>query len=318
MNIKRKILSVTGGATKFIQILISIKKVLDSGFEPTDILVKSSSAICILLIIMGKYDEAYKEGLNLDLNKYFTEPPTNGDGKLTFKAKLRAIWSFMPSWIGGDVNSFGVQDVRPLLKKYLTEELFQKYKNDNIKYPNIWVVSVKPNKSQLYNDKKEFTEYLCIDNLKDCENLEQALNLIEASSQIQAFTEGVEINNETRFDGGMYLAGSAGFFIEEGFFKKENVEELISIYSWTNPHFDIQDSKDWKKDIGTNTARLSQMFKASNKYFCAKHEYWLCKSNNIKRLAINVPDVFKNTYEVNPDTIKNAVILTNNYLNEIF
>ena len=299
----KRILSFTGGATKFIQLVIACTKILKHGYNPTDIIVKSSSAIKILLILLGKGDIALKEGSNLDLSKYFDVIPTDGNGKLTFKAKLRAIWSFMPSWMGGNVNSFGVQDVRPLIKKYLTNDDFLKYKLGD--YPNVWTVSVKPSYGSL-------KEYIHVQNLKECKNLNEALLYIEGSSQIQTLTEGVKINNDIHFDGGMYLAGSAGYLLQEKIF--DNVEEVVSVYSWTDPHFDILDSKDWKNDIGSNMARMSQFFKGSNKYFCRSHEELYCKVNNIKRTEFMLPDVFKNTYEYSKETVNQAILETNKYM----
>lgn len=310
---KKRLLSYTGGATKFIQIVISMVRILSSNYKPTDIIVKSSSAIAVLLVLLGKGSEAHQEGVNLDLSKYFSEPPTDGNGKLTWNAKLRAVRSFLPNWLGGAVNSFGVQDVRPLLKKYLTDEMFQEYKNGD--YPNVWTIAVNPSKGKLKSESGDFTEYVCVDNLKDCNTLTEVLALIEASAQIQGFTEGVEIDGYTRFDGGMYFAGAAGFLLEEEFFT--DVEKVVSVYSWTDPHFDIQDSDEWKNDIGTNSARISQMLKGSNKYFAPKHEQRYCQVMGIDRVAVDLPDVFKNTYEYNQAAVKEAVDKTTAYMNGI-
>ena len=295
----RKLLSCTGGGAKFIEIIIALDRIIKGGYRPTDIIVKSSSALAILFVILGKYLEGYKEGADLDLKKFFKSPPTDGKGQLTLSAKFRAIWSFMPSVIGGDINSFGVQDVRPLLLKYISDADFELYRNGP--YPNIWIVTVDPSKGTQ-------GEYLHFDNLKDCANVKTAADLIEASAQIQGNTEGVYIGDSHRFDGGMYLAGAAGYMIKNNFF--ENVAETVSIYSYTDSHYGTKDSDSYKKDIGSNAARIIEMLKNSNKYFCREHEYELCINRGIKRLEVNLPDVIDNLYGADAETVNRAILET--------
>lgn len=301
------VLSVTGGATKFIQLLIAIYKILQRGYKPTDIIVMSSSAIMIVLILLGKFEELYQEAIELNLKKYFKIPPTDGKGNLTILARLRAVWSFLPDWLGGKVNSFGEQDVRPLLKKYLTEELFNKYKTGD--YPNVWVVSVKPSKAK----QKEYVSFV---NLKDC-TFHEALDEIEASSRIQVFTNSLKVKGEWRNDGGMYFAGAAGWAIEENIEDFANTEQLVSIYSYTDPHFGIKEGQAWRSNIGNNSARVSELLKASNKYYCRLHEHYLCKDRGIKRLEVDVPDIMENTYQYDKKTVYKASFETTEYMNEL-
>lgn len=298
-----KLLNVTGGATKFIQLVIAISETLKAGYKPTDITVKSSSALAIIPILLGLEQEMYQEGINLKLEKYFKIPPTDGNGSFTKKALFRAAWSFLPNWIpGGDVNSFGVQDTRPLLKKYLTEELFNAYKN-NDNYPNVHVVSFMPTSAKI-----------CVTNLKQCNYL-YAIDIISGSSKIQAITDSINIGGVDHVDGGMYLAGSGGYLMETGYFDK--VEQCVSIYSWTDPHFDILPSDGWKENIANNSARIVQNLKGSNKWFCPNHEKWYCFANGVERLPIHVPDVFKYTYEYKQETVEKAVSLTQLYMKDV-
>lgn len=303
---EKRLLNITGGATKFIQLLIAVHYLHLKGYKFTDITCKSSSALFIIPYLLGKYRDLYKEGVELDLNKYFKVPPTDGEGNLTAKAKARAVWSFMPNWIpGGNINSFGVQDVEALFTKYMSKEDFNKYKNGH--YPNVHVVSVRP--SQAKQDK-----VVSVVNLKHC-TYKEAKAYILGSAAIQVFTNAIEIKGEDHVDGGMYTAGAGGYLLDTGYFK--NVESVVSIYSWTDPHFGIKESETWKENIGNNSARVAEIFKASNKWYADRHEYWYCKANNIPRLEVKVPDVFKNTYEVNPETIAKAVTLTKQYMKQI-
>lgn len=299
-----KVLSITGGATKFIQLLIATHKILQHGYKPDDIVVKSSSAIYILPLLLGKYDQLYKEGVELDLAKYFTVPPTNGNGKLTPLALLRAAASFLPNWMPfGAVNSFGEQDVRPLLRKYLSLEEFNRYKYGD--YPNVHVVTV-------VTGKKDVSRVV---NLKELE-YEEALANIEGSAQIQAFTAGLEIDGQVVFDGGMFTAGAAGYLFETGYFDIEPTE-LVSIYSWTKYNYDLKESDAWKENIANNSLRISNVFKAATKWAFPRHEYWYCRANNIKRLEVRCPDVFEHTYQYDKATVDKAVEETTKYMNQL-
>lgn len=291
-----KLVSITGGATKFLQLLIAFHLLLKRGYKPTDIIVTSASALFILPYLLGKADEMFYEGRNLDLKKYFVHPPTDGNGNLTFWAKLRAIWSFMPNWIpGGNIDSFGVQDVRPLLKKYLSDEEIKAYVDGD--YPNVHVLMFCPSLGRIR-----------VVNIKDPNlTVDEIRDIIEASTRLQGLTNPLYIGEVAHVDGGMFLSGAAGFLMENEIF--QNVYELVSIYSYTNPF--PKENHAWKENIGNNAMRISFQFESAVRYLCPMHEHWYCVANDIPRLEIRVPDILQSTYDVDAETIARASRETN-------
>jgi len=166
-----RILGQTGGATQFIELVqasIEVKKV----FDFTDLVVTSASAIASLPFVIGMYEELIEEGENLEVKDFMKVSPTNSKGGFSWRAIFRAIRSFLPFT---KVNSFGVQDVSKLLKKYVTPEVFQQYKEGN--YPNIHVYYVDPD-----------TKTPCIENAKNC-TYQEFIDLVQTSSKIQPMVE---------------------------------------------------------------------------------------------------------------------------------
>lgn len=271
-----KLLNITGGSTKFIQIAAALYVLHQEGYRFTDLSVISASAIAAIPYVFGMWDEMFNEGTNLNMDKIFKVTPTNSRGNLTFIALLRATLSFFTN-----INSFGVQDIKPILKKYITEELFEKYKVSN--KPNIHVVAYEPTYNRIY-----------VKNLKDCANVEECYSLIMGSSAIQTYTQHITYHDGVRevdlVDGGMWVAGAGGYLMESGYFK--NVESVVSIYSWelgTN----LEQSSNWKKNIMQNIARTSMGFKNANMWYAPRHEYWYCthQDNNIPIMQIFTPNV---------------------------
>jgi len=277
-----RILGQTGGATQFIELVqasIEVKKV----FDFTDLVVTSASAIASLPFVIGMYEELIEEGENLEVKDFMKVSPTNSKGGFSWRAIFRAIRSFLPFT---KVNSFGVQDVSKLLKKYVTPEVFQQYKEGN--YPNIHVYYVDPD-----------TKTPCIENAKNC-TYQEFIDLVQTSSKIQPMVEHGIFRDKPGVDGGMYLSGAVGYFIEEGYFEKEEVEEVYSIYVWTNPN-PKPDSK-WKNNIATNIKGAIDSFKAGGKWAFPRHEYWFCKANNIPLTQLFCPDLHDTTYDL--DSLK--------------
>jgi hypothetical protein len=312
---KKRILSVTGGSTKFIQLVVGMLKIYSTGYKPTDIIGISASSIAALPLVLGLHKEMIEEGLDVSLSDIFTQPPVNEKGKMSLWAVVRAILSYLPIKAFKHIHSFGHQDIRPLLTKYITEEMFIKYKN-NESLPNIHVVGVLPRSGNPI-----------VINLKNC-NWKEALDAISLSSHIQLAAQAVKFNgsywesknnkrdddNAWAIDGGMFCtAGAGGYLIEEGYFDKNEIESMVSLYSWDNP-FKLPYSDAWKDNIFNNNIRLIDTLGAAIRYYSIKHEELLCKESNIKHLQLYVPNVLPLLYTVDRKLLETAKEKTELYI----
>jgi hypothetical protein len=286
-----KILSVTGGATKFIQLAVAMIETARKGYKPTDLVVISASAIAALPFVMGMYDEMIKEGTSLDLSKFFTKSPVNKKGKLSLSAIWRAFVSLL--W-GNKIYSFGVQDVTGLLTKYITQHVFNLYQYGN--YPAIHVITVE------YRTGKVVPV-----NLKNC-TYQEMLDAINASSNIPIFTK--DLNGFV--DGGTFCKGAAGYLIETGYFDAAKIEKIVSIYSWDKAPVKMSDV-DYTKDIFANVTNYIECKELSNDWYSLNHERRLAQALKIDRLELFIPNILTNLYEVN-----NAILIEAKEKTEIY
>jgi hypothetical protein len=272
-----KLLNLSGTATKFIQLVAALYKLdeLKPNFKPTDITAISGTSILVLPYLFKEWNNLFYEGENITKEDLFSFSPTNNDGKIRALAIGRALMSFVNTW-----NSFGVQNIQPYLDKYITEEMFYKYKYED--YPNVHIIAYDPTKGKLF-----------IKNAKECSNLKELHNLIKSSSAIQVYTEHIEFEDENGkvdlVDGGMWCSGAGGYLMEIDYFN-ELPDEVISIYSFEEEP-KLKENDAWKKNIFNNILRTSQGFKNANQWYSVKHEYRLCKSENISLIQLFTPTV---------------------------
>jgi len=293
----RRILSVTGGSTKFIQLVAGMIKLEEKGYNFTDIICKSASGIAVLPFVFGLHEELVQEGLNVEFEKIFTSTPVTRTGGIHFKGIIRAVLSFLFP----NITAFGKQDTKHLIRKYITKDMYRKYLTGD--YPNIHVVTV------------DNTQGIpVIFNLKNIFCYEEALSIIAGSSKITPMVEYEPFEGLCLVDGGMILAGGAGYIMETNYIKSERVESVVSLYSWTNPFPDC--SEDWKKNVFSNTKRSSELLKAGGKYYGPRHEYWYCKANGIPLEQLFVPDVLDQLYDIDDKDLENAYNQTLEYLDK--
>lgn len=289
----KKLLSLTGGATKFIQLVTAMIEVYKRGYVPTDLITISASSIAALPFVLGLHEEMVNEGTNLELSDIFKVSPVTEKGGIAAIGVLRALWSWLP---GDKVHSVGVQDVTPLITKYITEELFFKYKF-GAQYPNIHTISYDPTDDEVV-----------VINLKDVD-YETALAAIAASSHIPVFTQAVEVNiNNTvkdLVDGGVYTSNAAGFLIRTGYFDADDVDTLVSVYAWEKNR-KLKKSTTWKKNIFNNALRTSNGQTSGNMWYSEDHEMLTCNYYKIPRYALFLPNVIENLYEVDNKILRKA------------
>lgn len=289
-----KILSVTGGSTKFIQLAVAMIETAKKGYKPTDLVVISASAIAALPFVLGMYDSMIKEGVSLDLCKFFVKSPVNRKGKLSLSAIWRAFVSLL--W-GNKIYSFGVQDVTGLLTKYITPEIFEIYQEGD--YPAIHVITVQ---YQHCHVKPV--------NLKYC-TYQEMLDAINASSNIPIFTKDLH----GFVDGGTFCKGAAGYLIETGYFDADKVEKIVSIYSWDKRPKKMSDV-DYTKDIFANVTNYIECKELANDWYSLHHERRLAQALNIDRLELFIPNVLGNLYEVDNAILEDARQKTEIYIKQ--
>lgn len=271
-----KLLNVTGGATQFIE-LVQAMIVTSKVYKPTDLVVTSASAIAAVPFVLGMHEELIEEGENLEVRDFMTISPTKPNGKFSWLGILRILLGLIP---GININSLGIQDVSDLLKKYVPPKVFRKYQEED--YPNIHVTYVDPD-----------TKTPRIVNLKDC-TYQEYLDAVMCSSKIQGFVKHGMFREKPGVDGGLYLAGAAGYFMENGYFT--NVQEVYSIYVWTDPN--PKSSEVWRRNFITNTKAVTDTLKAGQKWCYPRHEYWYCKANNISLTQLFCPDLHDTLYDL--------------------
>lgn len=289
-----KILSLTGGSTQFIE-LMQAQITLSKYYKPTDLVVTSASAIGAIPFVLGMYNEIIEEGENLDMSEFMKVAPTNGNGKLSLVGICRVILGLLPFV---KINSLGIQDVSKLLKKHVPPSKFKEYVNGD--YPNVHVFYVDPT-----------TKTPKIENLKNC-TYQEYLDLVMVSAKIQPFVKHGMFRGKEGVDGGMYLAGAVGYFMDsdEPYFK--DVEQVAAIYVWDNPNPKPDDK--WKKNFVENAIGASNTLKAGGKWAFPRHEYWYCKANNIPLLQLFCPDLNESLYDL--DNLKKNGEITKEKIQE--
>lgn len=289
-----RILSVTGGSTKFIQLATAMIETAKKGYKPTDLVVISASAIAALPFVLGMYDSIIKEGVSLDLCKFFVKSPVNRKGKLSLSAIWRAFVSLL--W-GNKIYSFGVQDVTGLLTKYITPEIFEIYQEGD--YPAIHVITVHYQNCHVKPV-----------NLKHC-TYQEMLDAVNASSNIPVFTK--DLNGFV--DGGTFCKGAAGYLIETGYFDAAKVEKMVSIYSWDKRPKKMSNI-DYTKDIFSNVTNYIECKELAHDWYSLNHERRLAQALNIDRIELFIPNVLGTLYEVDNAILEDARQKTEIYIKQ--
>jgi predicted patatin/cPLA2 family phospholipase len=267
------ILSLSGGATKFIGILSAAQTVLELGLKPTIILGVSSGALAALPLVLGYYDQAKETGLNITLDSFFKKKPVNAKGKQTLNAMMRFV-------IGH--NSLGVQDARKLLADIVSQSDFEHYKV-NKKYPTIIVSAVNYD-----NGKRELF------NLKTLDYID-ALNAIEASSRVPIITQQMEINGSGYYDGGVCDHNLAGYFIDNS--SDLNMKELVSIFSRPEDFTVNELNTKWRNNLFTTIERTLEIMNIEISKNDERLEKSLSKERDFKLTQIFLPKVMESLYD---------------------
>lgn len=271
-----KFLFLSGGGTKFIghvattEVLIKEKK-----YKPDIIVGVSAGGIASVPIAMGLWDEIRNIGLNLCIDDFYDKTPVKENGDLKIGRTALAI-------INGR-NYIGLQNITKLVKRVITEEVFEKYKEGDYAECFSMAVSLKDGEKHFRNIKElSYEEYLIS---------------MEETSAIPIMTKAI---NGEFVDGGMFDHNPAFTFLEK-YKDKYEIEEVYSVY--TRPKIEKLEEKKWDKSIITTFGRILEAFMmetSKNDEFGSKY---FCLYNNIKLTQLFMPRIMKGFYDVDKDRL---------------
>lgn len=282
MEEERRILNLSGAATKIAGLAGAVDYIYNmAGYRPTDITGISSGALLALPIALRKWDGLRNLTQTFTLDDIFDSKPINEENKITFKAKLRAIFG---------KSSFGTQNnLYKTLKKLITEEDFKRYKEGD--FPNVWVSSV---------DFKTGSRY--ITNIKDKKvSYGDYLLLVTASASIPLAVEAVKYKDMILYDGAVRNHILSAWAIEN----IPNVKESISVFSRPQNYSSILD-REWNdKNMIKVFERFSDITIIEISKRDEKEEQLLItNSNGIKNRQIFIPYIVKEMYDTDPDKLR--------------
>lgn len=273
-----KVLNLSGGGTKIGAIFGAAETViLNKGYKPDIVSGISAGAILTVPIALGKFDELREIVTNFDLKTFFSNPPVNKKGKITFRALLNI---FRKTYLGRQDN------LLKRLSELVTEENFQDYKKGSYPICIIGTVDLATGKKFVYNCKELLYE--------------EYLKLVLASASIPVFTPYVSFrlpytnyhpNELFLVDGGV----RNHILSNEVILNYPKINTCISIYSRAK---DYRINKDYSPknilDVLNRTIDIMniQISKADEKL-----EKELCKNLQINLYQIFIPSVMKSVYD---------------------
>lgn len=269
-----RILSLSGGATKFAGILGAAHTVLNKGFKPTIILGISSGALAALPLALGLVPKAKKVGTTLTLCSFFTKSPINAKGKISWNAIGRIVTGQL---------SLGLQDAKRLLADVVTEKEFLRYKQD-LSLPEVYVGTVNYDRGERQVFKLRDLSYY------------EMLDAVEASSRIPIMVQPQVIKGERYYDGGVTDHNLASYFIDSKLDMK--VEELVSVFSRPKDFKVNEISTEWDKDLFSVIERTLEIMNIEISKTDERLEQSLSKERNFKLTQIFLPKIMKSVYDV--------------------
>jgi predicted acylesterase/phospholipase RssA len=282
-----KVYNLSGGATKIGALFAKSERIIKEFGYKTDIITGvSSGALLSLPIALGKWEELKNLVLNITPEDIFDNKPVNKKGQIT----LKGIWRLL---LGKP--SLGTQNnLYKKLTQLITEEDFFIYKKGN--YPKIYVGVVNFN-----------TGGFELIDISKCD-YNQYLEYTIASASIPFAVEGVEINGDVYFDGGVLHHTCTNELIRK---YKDKITHCITVFSRPKT---IDTSYELFSQIDVTQVlkqyeHITTSFTSTNDQ---KVEKELCKQYKIKNLQVFSPKVLKSLYDTDPNRLKELYIRSYN------
>jgi len=277
-------LALPGGSTKGIQIAVATKEVLQTGFKPDIITTTSVSSIIILPMLLGLIDNVVEDCVKIKQSDIFKVSPVNKNNKISFQGWLKLIAGLIDGK-KGDNYSFGIQDTKNLITKYINKETFNKYRTDK-NTPEIYILVVNPT-----------TKYWKFVRVKSLDYEEWILTT-EASAHIPVMTNAIKIRDEYFVDGGNWAHNPEWIMLSfwDKIIKKQLPNKVIAIYP-REEEFKTTPSNDWQDNVFNNLENGMGTYNIALSTCGQYNAKWFCKAHNIKHYQLFCPQIIKGQYE---------------------
>jgi predicted acylesterase/phospholipase RssA len=282
-----KVYNLSGGATKIGALFAKSERIIkEFGYRPDIITGVSSGALLSLPIALGKWDQLKSLVLSITPDDIFDNKPVNKKGQITFKGVWRLLLG-KPSL--GTQNNLYLK-----LSSLVTEKDFYKYVNGD--YPKIYVGVVNFN-----------TGGFELIDISSC-TYDQYLDYTMASASIPFAVEGVEINGDIYFDGGVLHHTCTNELIRK---YKDKITHCITVFSRPKT-IDTSYELFSQIDITQVLKQYEYITTSFTSLNDQKIEKELCKQYKIKNLQVFSPKVLKSLYDTDPDRLKELYVRSYN------
>ncbi len=275
-----KHLGISGGGTKIAGLFGMAETLIrEKGYRPGIISGISAGAILAVPLAMGKFDEIREWVLHFSMKDFFSQPPVNRKGKLTF----RAYWNFLTGkpYLGKQEN------LPKTISKVITPAVFREYVEGD--YPVCLAGSI-----DFITGSRKYI------NLKEVDHA-TFLKAVNASASIPIYTEAVRLNDWYLFDGGVRDHIGTAWVLEH----VSGIEESVSLYSRPEDYRVLP-----REFSDRNLLKILGRFVDITGTEVSKNDEWqedrLCRELNIPQHKLFLPRVMESVYDVDPERLLQA------------
>lgn len=280
---------ISGGATRFIGLGAAAIELLNLGYNPMIYGGISAGSILLVPLIMGKYEKIIEYGLKATRKNIFKIPPTTEKGKISWQAVFRAIFGHY---------SFGIQDIKPMLREVISPYDFEKFQNEFEGSAYIMAVNANTGSRKLWDVADKCIGYM------------DYQQIVCASSRIPIMTQAEYIDGQPYFDGGLrnHIPTSKVLRHVEG------IRKIAEIYSRPQNLVDYDES--WEKNIIQMIWRTIRIMTIE----ISKRDEEMIKlisyigGNKLKQFFL--PNVLESQYDTNQDNLQLLKILAEKTVQE--
>jgi predicted acylesterase/phospholipase RssA len=277
-------LFISGGATRFVGLGAAAIRLLQLGYNPKVIGGISAGAVLALPLVLGKYDQIIEYGSKATRKNIFKIAPVGKKGNISTMAVLMSLFG---------CHSFGVQDIKPLIREVVSKEDFKRYQDSDSAEVYIMAVNGRTGGRKLWNIKSK--DY----------NFEDYLQFVSASSRIPIMTQAEIIDGQPYFDGGIRNHIPTLKVLKE----VKNIGKIASIYARPQIFKEVDDKvTDNIMTVINRTIRIMSMEISRRDQSMEK---LISKLFDIKLKQFFLPNILESLYDTSPENLlklKNAGI----------